>query len=116
LVAAIVVPYAGYLLEGEAPLIEDPRGMAATALILGFVAWIAWGGGVLRDWWLAMAGGVAALGLGVIALAFEAGDAAEGFLAAFVGAIVVLLLAAVLGRVTRYFGCGTGQGVAPGQA
>ena len=38
LVAAAVVPYIGYLIRGEMPLIQDPRGMAATGLILGLGA------------------------------------------------------------------------------
>ena len=29
LVAAILVPYVGYLVNGEMPFIKDPRGMAA---------------------------------------------------------------------------------------
>ena len=35
LVSAVVVPYVGYLVKGSMPLIHDPRGMAATALVLG---------------------------------------------------------------------------------
>jgi hypothetical protein len=38
LVAAIVVPYLGYLAWGDMPFIQDPRGMAATGLILGLAA------------------------------------------------------------------------------
>jgi hypothetical protein len=38
LVAAIVVPYIGYLMRGDMPFIQDPRGMAATGLILGLAA------------------------------------------------------------------------------
>ena len=38
LVAAIVIPYVGYLVNGEMPFIKDPRGMAGTALILGLAA------------------------------------------------------------------------------
>src|SRR5688572_13445308 len=33
-VAAILVPYIGYLARGEMPFIEDPRGMSGTALVL----------------------------------------------------------------------------------
>lgn len=38
LVAAIAVPYIGYLINGEMPLIQDPRGMSATGLVLGVLA------------------------------------------------------------------------------
>jgi hypothetical protein len=38
LVAAIAVPYIGYLVNGEIPLIQDPRGMSATGLVLGVLA------------------------------------------------------------------------------
>jgi hypothetical protein len=38
LVAAIAVPYVGYLVRGSMPFIEDPRGMAATGLVLGAAA------------------------------------------------------------------------------
>jgi len=88
LVAAIVVPYVGYLLNGEMPFIQDPRGMAATGLVLGIAA------AVLVDRWIFAPGvwqrialftGVTALGLGVAALWTEN----EVLLAAFVGAIVV---------------------------
>ena len=33
LVAAIAVPYIGYLIRGEMPFIQDPRGMSATGLV-----------------------------------------------------------------------------------
>lgn len=35
LVAAIGVPYVGYLVNGEMPFIKDPRGMSAVGLVLG---------------------------------------------------------------------------------
>ena len=38
LVAAIAVPYVGYLIDGSMPFVEDPRGMSAVGLILGVVA------------------------------------------------------------------------------
>jgi hypothetical protein len=40
LFAAIAVPYAGYLLNGEMPFVKDPRGMAATGLVLGAIAFL----------------------------------------------------------------------------
>jgi hypothetical protein len=40
LFAAIAVPYVGYLVNGEMPFIKDPRGMSATGLVLGVVAYL----------------------------------------------------------------------------
>ncbi len=40
LVAAIAVPYVGFLVNGEMPFIKDPRGMSATALVLGAAAFL----------------------------------------------------------------------------
>ena len=37
LIAAILVPYFGYLARGSMPFIHDARGMAAAALIIGAV-------------------------------------------------------------------------------
>jgi hypothetical protein len=41
LVAAAFVPYVGYLVWGGMPFIQDPRGMAAAALVLGALAFVA---------------------------------------------------------------------------
>lgn len=39
-VAAILIPYIGFLSNGSMPFIKDPRGMAATVLVLGAVAFL----------------------------------------------------------------------------
>lgn len=89
LVAAIVVPYIGYLLWGEMPFLEDPRGMAATALILGVAAAIVVGRAALDS--AALSRAASATG----GLALVAGIAAvwvgtsEGLLAACIGLIVL---------------------------
>ena len=87
-VAAIVVPYVAYLVWGEMPFIKDPRGMAATGLVLGFAAAAL----AFRQWFApgflqrtALLAGVATLGLGVAALWTENGI----LLATFLGGIVV---------------------------
>jgi hypothetical protein len=41
LVIAIGIPYVGYLVRGEMPFVQDPRGMSATGLVLGLVAFFA---------------------------------------------------------------------------
>ena len=97
LVAAVVVPYAGYLAWGSMPFIQDPEGMAAVALVFGVAAaanggWVAWSSGlVLR---LATTGlAVAAAGLGVLTLVsmdFLAAVTREWLLAGFLATIVVL--------------------------
>src|SRR4029453_8042438 len=40
LVAAIGIPYVGYLINGEMPFIQDPRGMSAVGLVLGIIAFL----------------------------------------------------------------------------
>jgi hypothetical protein len=71
LVAAIVVPYIGYLAWGDMPFIQDPRGMAATGLVLGLAA-AAVAGRVAFDpdpmHRAALGSGVVALALGIAAL------------------------------------------------
>ncbi len=91
LVAAIVVPYVGFLIRGDMPLISDPRGMASIGLILGVTAFLVggvYGVGALgkTEWGLALA----AFGVGVAAVLFAETSAAYGLLAAFVVLVVVL--------------------------
>jgi hypothetical protein len=89
LVAAIVVPYLGYLTWGDMPFIEDPRGMAATGLVLGLAAAAVAGRAALDPEPLhraALGSGVAALALGIAALWAETN---EVLLALFIAAIVV---------------------------
>ena len=73
-VAAIAAPYAGYLVRGTMPFIQDPRGMAATGLVLGAAAVIAAGReafGEGRALTVALGLGVAVLGLGAAAVWLE---------------------------------------------
>ena len=89
LVAAIVVPYIGYLVWGDMPFIQDPRGMAATGLILGLAAAAVAGRAAFdRDPMhrAALGSGVVALALGIAALWAETN---EVLLALFIAAIVV---------------------------
>jgi hypothetical protein len=89
LVAAIVVPYLGYLVWGEMPFIQDPRGMAAVGLILELAAAAVAGRAALDPEPMhraALGSGIVALGLGIAALVAET---SEILLAVFIAAIVV---------------------------
>src|SRR5688572_25370120 len=92
LVVAILVPYAGYLWQGEMPFIEDPRGMSAVALILGAAAFLAAGRlmstGTLGRIETALVG--LTLALGVVALVLAETVAAEALLATFIAATVLV--------------------------
>lgn len=94
-VAAIVVPYAGYLVWDEMPLIEDARGMGVVGLVLGAVAWWLLGTKSFGTRLVAAVFGAVSLGLGVTAAILETGTASDWFLAAFVGSIVALWLEAM---------------------
>jgi hypothetical protein len=89
LVAAVVVPYIGYLIAGEMPFIKDPRGMAATGLVLGLAAAVVAGRAAFTPKPLhraALVSGLVALALGVVALAV---GTSEILLGLFVVGIVV---------------------------
>ena len=98
-VAAIVVPYVGYLIAGSMPFVEDPRGMAAIGLLGGIAAALVLGRGGFRGFWghvAAVIGGfVLATGFATLIWA-ETGVLAEVLLAVFVGGIVVTWLVAEL--------------------
>ena len=101
LVAAIVVPYIGYLVRGSMPFIQDPRGMAATGLVLGLAAAVVVGREAFHGTWGVAAAffAVASGGLGVVTfIRAEEGALSEGLLAVFVGAIVVAWALAELVR------------------
>lgn len=75
LVAAIAIPYIGYLINGSMPFIEDPTGMAATGLVLGALAalvggWITLRGGTFVEIATVVLG-FASLALGIGALVSE---------------------------------------------
>lgn len=73
-VAAIAVPYFGFLVRGTMPFIQDPRGMAGTGLVLAAAAVIAAGReafGEGRALNIAVGLGVVMFGLGVAAVWLE---------------------------------------------
>ena len=91
LLGAILVPYVGYLVNGSMPFIKDPRGMSATALILGAAAFLFAGrfSGSTTLGITEVVLVVVSLGVGVAALLLAETVAAEALLAVFIGAIVV---------------------------
>lgn len=88
-VAAIVVPYLGYLANGSMPFIQDARGMAGIGLVLGLAACTV-GGQVTSAQDMAhrieSVLGPCALALGVATLITESGP----LLAVFIATIVAL--------------------------
>jgi len=89
LVAAVLVPYAGYLLWGEMPFLKDPRGMAATGLLLGAAAAALTGSTMFAaGLWhrITLAVGVITLGLGIATVWVET---SELLLAAFMAGIAI---------------------------
>jgi hypothetical protein len=92
LFAAIAVPYVGYLINGEMPFIKDPRGMSATGLVLGTVAFLV----MRRDDLFDRVGkaetalAAVSLVLGLVALGLAETAAAEVLLAVFMGSILVV--------------------------
>jgi hypothetical protein len=92
LVAAIGVPYIGYLINGEMPFIKDPRGMSAVGLVLGVIAFLVMRAGDAFDRLGKAETGLAvlALALGVVALVLAETAAAEVLLAVFMAAILVM--------------------------
>jgi len=92
LVVAIGVPYVGYLVRGDMPFVEDPRGMAGIGLVLGIAAFLVMRLGDENDRLGKTETTVAliSLALGVTALALAETAAAEALLAVFMGSIAVV--------------------------
>ena len=92
LVAAILVPYVGYLIKGEMPFIEDPRGMSAVGLLLGVAAFLTAGriSTATAVDKVELGLGIVGLTVGIAALALAETAAAEVLLAIFIAAIVVV--------------------------
>lgn len=92
LVAAIAVPYVGYLMYGDMPFVQDARGMTGVGLVLGLVAFVVLRTGNAHDRfgafeaWTATAVGV----LGLVALALAEAASAPVLLAAFMAAILIV--------------------------
>ena len=94
LVAAIGVPYVGYLVNGEMPFVQDARGMSAIGLVLGTAAFLVLRSGDSFDrvGKLETGAAVVSLVLGLVAFAFAEAAAAEVLLAVFMASILVVWL------------------------
>ena len=103
LVAAIVVPYVGYLVQGSMPFIQDPEGMAGVGLVLGVVA------GAIGGWVALRAGAflrIATMGTACMSLCLGIATFAtqdvldatgrQALLGAFIATIVALWALATL--------------------
>lgn len=92
LVVAIAVPYVWYLIEGSAPLIEDPRGMSAIGLLLALGAYMVMQRNDPDDTTdrVEIALYVVSLGIGVLAVPLAETASAEVLLAVFMGSILVV--------------------------
>lgn len=92
LLAAIAVPYTGYLVRDEMPFIEDERGMAATGLLLGVAAFLVMrqGDAIDRIGKVELAAAGVSLALGITALVVAETAAAAAMLAVFMGSILVV--------------------------
>jgi hypothetical protein len=93
IVIAVAIPYVGYLIRGEMPFVQDPRGMAAVGVIGLIACFGAWGVGIHTTFGKVMLlAGVAVLGLGISAALIGA-EGSELLLAIFMAAIALVYLA-----------------------
>jgi hypothetical protein len=93
MLVAVGIPYVGYLIRGEMPFIQDPRGMAGVGLIGLLLSFAAWGMGTHTTFGKVMLLlGAAAIGLGVAAAIIGA-EGSEILLGIFMGAIALVYLA-----------------------
>jgi CHASE2 domain-containing sensor protein len=93
LLAAVAIPYVGYLVRGEMPFIQDPVGMAAVGITGLVLSYLAWGIETHSTFGKVMlVAGLAALGIG-IAAALVGVEGSELLLAIFMGAYAVIFVA-----------------------
>lgn len=112
-VAAIAVPYVGYLVNGNAPFVQDARGMAAVGLILGggafIFAWTATGGVGLSLYESGLS--LFTVALGVVAFLLAESVASEQLLGAFVAALALTWAVVIVHHGTEV-GAGTRRAMA----
>ncbi|MGW5191801.1 hypothetical protein ACWEOO_21335 [Kribbella sp. NPDC004138] len=100
LLLAVLVPYVGYLVDSDVPLIDDPRAMASTGLFLGGLAfWVIRGGQRTTRLGRVEAGAAGlALVLYVLTIALAATGGVELLLAAFMCSLLLVLALDLLDR------------------
>ena len=92
LLLAIGIPYVGYLVAGEMPLVDDARGMAAVGLLLGAIMFLVLRTGDESDRAGKLESGLAVVSLafGLVALASAETGAAEVLLAVFMVSLLAV--------------------------
>lgn len=104
LIALVAVAYVGFLINGEMPLIKDPRGMSAVGLVLGIVAFLVIRSGDALNRVgkaeVGLAGG--SMALGFAALGFAETAAADVLLALFMGSILLWLIVELADHVGAF--------------
>ena len=92
LLLAIGIPYVGYLVAGEMPLVEDARGLSAVGLLFGAVMFLVLRTGDESDRAGKLESGfaVVSLALGLVAVAFAETGAAEVLLAVFMVSLLAV--------------------------
>jgi len=113
-VAAIGVPYVGFLARGEMPFIKDPRGMSAVGLLLGAVAYLLLGSIDMlnRVGKVKTGAAVVSLALGVVALVFAEVSAADVLLAVFMCSILFVWAFELMDHAGLFHGHGHPDGLA----
>jgi hypothetical protein len=93
IVVAIGIPYVGYLVRGEMPFVQDPRGMTGVGLVLGIVAFFVASRDVPADLVVPLMVLAAASGaLGLVSLALAEAGVAEALLGVFMGSVLMVWL------------------------
>lgn len=92
LLVAVLVPYVGYLVDGEMPLIENAQAMASTGLLMGGLAfWVIRGGRrPLRLGKVEAGAAGLALVLYILTIALGSTSAAELLLGAFICSLLLV--------------------------
>ncbi len=100
-VAAVAVPYVGYVVRGEMPLIEDPHGLAGIGLVLGATAFFVMsrGDALDRTGKLETAMAVVSLALGVAAYELSETAAAQVLLGVFMVSIALVWVVKLIDHI-----------------
>jgi hypothetical protein len=92
---AVAIPYIGYVVWGEVPLVEDPRGMAAVGILGLILSFLAWGIGLHSTFGKVMLLiGLAAMGVG-LAAALIGSEGSELLLVFFMAMIAIIYVAEI---------------------